>query len=223
MPVVFSEYPGRRERHLIRKHNNPLFSASDQEPADEAIQEAQRLDHEELVDFIGEFRGLVQQAIGLKPNEQSEVILKLKEDLDKAYEQACGLADDQTETKEAIMKLVGVIMTTVEAGASNDPMALSELEQEHLARTAHYELLEHPLVADLLYPESPIRENELVPTLLSVAQDEFNAAVSLFDVEQLRTICDKADALSEESGNEEARQRSEALALLLKELSGETN
>jgi len=220
MPLVFSEYPGRRERHLLRKRNNPLFPDTDQAPTTEAVQEAQRLDHEELVDFIGKFRSLVQQAIGLKPSEESEVILKLKEDLDKAYEQACGLADDQTETKEAIKKLVGVIMNSVEAGAGNDQVALNELAQERIARAAHYELLEHPLVADLLYPESPIKEDELVPTLLSAPEAEFNAAISLFDAPQLRAILDSANELAAVKGCEEAGQRIKVLERLLRELSG---
>jgi hypothetical protein len=193
--LKFSLKPGRRERHLMRKHNNPLFPESERAISPQALTEAQRLDHEEIVEFIPGFRKLIQQAVALQPNEQSEVILKLKEDFDKSYEQACGLADDQSETKTAIIKLLAVIMKSVEGGAKNDPVALDELEQERIARDTHFALLEQPLVADLLYPEKLIGDNELVATLFSVSDEEFGAAITLFDQSQLEMLCSEADQM----------------------------
>jgi len=187
--ILFSEYPGRRERHLLRKRNNPIFGDAGRHPSERAVQEAQRLDHEELVAFIGEFRQLVLRASRLRPNEGSELVLGLKEQLDKAYEQASGLADDQRETKEAIERLVAAIMQSVRRGAGTDPMALREIEDETRARAAHYQLLRFPLVADLLSPESPIAEDELVPSLLSSGEEELTAALELFDANQLALLC----------------------------------
>jgi hypothetical protein len=209
MSTVFSQWPGRRERHLLRKRNNPLFPETEREISTQALQEAQRLDHEELADFITEFRQLVHQAITLKPNEESQKILEMKERLDKAYEQACGLADDQTETKDAIRKLVTVIMNAVRKGAGNDQTALDELEQETIARDAHYALLGFPLVADILNPESPIKASELVPSLLSASSEEMKAAMTLFDEAQTSAIASQAGELISKTPDalEEARQR----------------
>jgi hypothetical protein len=221
MSLIFSQKPGRRERQLLRKQNNPLFPNTPQLTPDRLL-EAQRLDHEELVEFIGEFRGLVHNAISLKPNEESDIILRLKERLDKAYEQACGLPDDQTETKDAILKLLGVIMNAVEKGAGNDPVALDELEQEKTARQAHFELVEHNLVADLLYPDSPIAENELVPSLLSASDAAFEAALSLFDSDQLMLLAGNTEQFLKQTDGlntpqqDAARQRLEAMQQLLK-------
>ncbi|MES9856228.1 MAG: hypothetical protein ABW166_06460 [Sedimenticola sp.] len=195
MSLRFSQIPGRRERHLIRRHNNPLFPKSVREITPESLLEAQRLDHEEIEGFIGEFHILVHDAVKLQPNEGSEVILKLKGRLDKAYEQACGLADDQTETKEAIKKLTAVVMNAVRIGAGNDAMALQELEQEELARSTHQTLLECSLVADLLYPDSPIAEGELPATLLSTAEDELTTVIKLFDDEQLALLTNESQKL----------------------------
>ena len=189
MNLLFSELPGRFERHLMRKHNNPLFQESLRDLTQAQLSEAQRLDHEELVAYIESLRQLVGEAVALGPHEQSDVILELKERLDKAYENACRLADDQTSNKEAITKLVEVIMRAVWKGAGNDTLAHRELQQEEAARQTHYELLEYPLVADLLDPESVINEAELLPVLLSAKQDEFEAAITLFDPAQLAEIC----------------------------------
>ncbi len=211
MRLLFSELPGRHERHLIRKHGNPLFPESERKLTSSQLDEAQRLDHEELVTYIGELRKLVGEAVALGPHEQSEVILELKERLDKSYETACRLADDQTPNKDAIEKLVSVIMQAVWKGAGSDNLAHQELEQEEEARRSHYKLLENPLVADLLDPESVIGEHDLLPSLLSASREEFEAAVALFDTAQLNELCRQGGrlvaSLSKEPGLEEARQR----------------
>ncbi|MCG8024526.1 MAG: hypothetical protein JAZ02_11145 [Candidatus Thiodiazotropha endolucinida] len=194
MSLLFSERPGRHERHLLRKHENPLFPEAARQLTQTQLREAQRRDHEELVAYIGDLRGLVGEAVALGPHEQSDVILGLKERLDQAYETACRLADDQTPNKEAIKKLVEVIMRSVWKGSGNDSLAHQELEQEEIARRAHYEFLESPLVADLLDPESPIAQDELLPALLSADQAEFEAAVTLFDPVQLKALLTQVES-----------------------------
>ncbi len=196
MTLRFSQLPGRHERHLRRRRDNPLFPEAARRVTPEALHAAQERDHEELVAFIGEFRGLVRRAIALRPTEESQVVLELKEALDRAYEQASGLADDQGETRRAIERLVGVVMNAVRAGAAGDPAALGELQQEAAARAAHFELLEQPLVADILHPASTIAPDELVPTLLSESEAAVAAALQLFDDAQLALLLrDARDAI----------------------------
>ena len=225
MRLLYSELPGRHERHLLRKQDNPLFPAAQQAITQNQLTEAQRLDHEELEAYIGDLRKLVGEAVALGPHEQSDVILALKERLDKAYETACRLADDQTPNKEAIRKLVEVIMRAVWKGAGNDTLAHQELEQEETARATHYELLETPLVADLLDPDSLIQADELLPVLLSAKREEFEAAVTLFDPQQLRVICGQGEALRKEVEAQEtlseASQRLDELERLLASLSSD--
>jgi hypothetical protein len=192
MNLLFSERPGRHERQLLRKYNNPLFPEPARHLTQQQLTEAQRLDHEELVDYIGDLRSLVGEAVALGPHEQSDVILGLKERLDQAYESACRLADDQTPNKEAIRKLVDVIMKSVWKGAGNDTLAHQELEQEEIARKAHYQLLESTLVADLLDPQSVIAQDELLACLLSAEQADYEAAVTLFDAAQLAALLSEA-------------------------------
>ena len=201
----------------MRKYNNPLFPEAEREVTDQSLLEAQRLDHEELSDFITGFRTLVHKAVKLQPNEKSEVILQMKEDLDKAYEQAAGLADDQSETKEAIKKLSALIMNAVRTGAATDQTALQELDQEEQARSSHFELLEHPLVADLLSPVSPVAEADLMPTLLSAPEVELTAALALFDNDQLVLLCQQGEVLFELTDDmpEPAKKRMKLIQSLL--------
>jgi hypothetical protein len=218
MRLMYSELPGRHERHLLRKQDNPLFPEQQRSIDQGRLNEAQRLDHEELEAYIKDLRRLIGEAVALGPHEQSDQILDLKERLDMAYETACRLADDQSPNKEAIRKLVAVIMRAVWKGAGIDSLAQQELEQEEVARSAHYELLEQPLVADLLDPETLIGEEELLPVLLSAEQDAFEAALTLFDPPQLSHLCEQGERLLQSLQEGEAldacRQRVEEMKRL---------
>ena len=185
MTIPFSRFPGRHERHYRRKIANPLFPGGPDKPEDDSLLEVQRLDHEELLAFLAELRDTVQCAVDLRPKEGSERILEIKEKLDRLFETSAGLAEDHSGNQAAISQLVGSIMHNVERGAAADPLALEELAQERIARDAHFELLRSPLVADLLHPQSAISAEDLVPSLLSASEQDLDAALQLFDREQL--------------------------------------
>lgn len=188
MSISFSQRPGRHERHYRRRLGNPLFSDPPRDVDEAALFEVQRLDHEELLAFVTELRAAVQRAVDLRPNEDSDVILAIKEQLDRLYEASAGLAEDHAANQAAIRELLDVIMRNVERGAAADPQALDELAQERIARETHFALLATPLVADLLHPDSCIVATELAPTLLSATEGELGDALQLFDREQLAAL-----------------------------------
>ena len=195
MIVRFSQLPGRHERHLRRRFRNPLFPAPAWTVSDRALLDIQRQDQEELSAYLAELRDLVQRAVDLRPNEETQVVLDLKGELDRAYERAALLANDQSGNKEAIRKLIAVIMATIRASAAGDPVAVQELDDEEEARRIHFRLLEHPLVADLLDPASLVRADELAPSLLSDNEPAVRAALELFDADQLALLCREARSL----------------------------
>ncbi len=197
MAIPFSKLPGRHERHYRRKLDNPLFPGGPLRLDEDVLLEMQRIDHEELLAFLGELRQTVQRAIELEPNVGSEVILELKAQLDRLYEASAGLADDHEANQDAIRQLLEVIMRNVERGAAGDPRALEELAQERVARAAQSELLTSPLVADLLHPQSTIQAVDLAPSLLSEGESGLAAALQLFDMEQLSQLyADAGDCLA---------------------------
>jgi hypothetical protein len=194
MSITFSELPGRHERHYKRRLDNPLF----REPAtlnDTDLLNAQRLDHEELLAFITELRATVERALDLKSNEESDVILKLKEDLERLYETSAGLADEQGANQQALSQLLAAVMNTIRSNTTGDSLAEQEMAMEQQARQMHFELLQHALVADLLHPETLIAPDQLVPTLLSSPTEQVKAVMVIFDPEQLAMISQEAQAL----------------------------
>jgi hypothetical protein len=162
---------------------------------DERLLEAQRLDHEELIAFVADVREAVAKAASLEPNADSETVLGLKESLERLYERSAGLAEDQSAHQAALRRLVDLIVRTLRRAAGADPLAQAELDQAEAARALHVEHLQHPLVADLLAPDSPIAADELVATLLCESSEGLAAALVLFDADQLAQLSLDARAL----------------------------
>ncbi|MCP3848621.1 MAG: hypothetical protein GY694_00075 [Gammaproteobacteria bacterium] len=197
MTLIFSNQPGARERHLKRQYQNPLFAQEHREFDEQRLAGARYMDEKEQEEFLETFHDVLGKVAELKPNEGSEVMLELKSQLDQSYEQCSGLMGDHTNEKGAIVKLVNVIMASVRQAAAGDSEAEQNLIEEELARNTHFQLLQYPLVADLLRPRSPIAQDQLIPTLLTESEDAIHAAFQLFDTEHQSLICQQARELLE--------------------------
>lgn len=187
---IFSDKPGARERHLQRQYQNALFGSPSIPPED--IIHARQQDEEDVQTFMNDFRDLVQQVVDLKPNADAEIVLKIKEQLDKSYEHCSGLAGDQSEVKSMLSRLLKMLMQAMWAAIGNDTQAHEKLKMEEAARQAHFELLEDPLIADLLNPDSPISQEQLVPSLLSASSAAVSRAMQIFSPEQQRLLYEQA-------------------------------
>ena len=185
MKLHFSPESGPRERQLRRKYQNPLFSPTGDRITQQDVEAARQEDQAALQQFLLDFRSLIQEAVDLKPNTDSEIILDLKERLDQCYTRCCAMPGEHEEIKTAIDNLIQVIMQAIRQGAANDPVALAKLDDEDAARRMHQALQVHMLIVDLLLADSPIEEADLLPTLLSETDEAVQATLPLFDVEQL--------------------------------------
>ncbi|HED33176.1 MAG TPA: hypothetical protein ENJ08_03015 [Gammaproteobacteria bacterium] len=191
--MLFSASAGRHERMLKRRYDNPLFGKSDIEPFD--IQQAREQDAQEVEQFVNGFRNLVQQVAELGPDAEVDIVLKLKESLDKTYEASAGLGGDQAEVREMIKRLLGLMMKSMWKAVGNDAQGISKLEMEEQAREAHFALLEKPFIADMLSPESLIDEKLLVPCLLGEQAETVALAMQLFEPDQQQLIYHQATEL----------------------------
>ena len=195
MELPFTHKPGRRERHLRRLHENPLFHWPPREVEPERLLAAQKADHDDMVAFRDAFRALIQRAIDLPPDAGSDEVLGLKEALETHYEQTFALPEDHAEERAALKRLIDLTMQAVRRQAGADPLAGRELDDEETARAIHFRLLEQPLIADLLHPDSDIGPQTLAPALLSADAAEVDAAGELFDARQLTQIVRDGEAL----------------------------
>lgn len=195
MAPEFSSQPGRYERHVQRKYNNVLFPKEERQVTQDHVVTARELDEEELQQFSQTYHTILQEIVELAQNVESELVLKLKQRLDQLYEQVCGLGGDRTAEKAGLAKLHQAIDQAIAAGAAGDATAEAQLAQEARARKIHWQMLQQPLVADLLRSESPITQDDLLPTLLSEEAESFSITMGMFDPEQCRTLLGQAEKL----------------------------
>jgi hypothetical protein len=187
-PVSFSPFPGAYERHLQRKYNNPLFPASQQHLLQAEVEQARQRDQQDLQAFLEAFQETVKQASALTGSVDSEVVLDLKEKLERLYVTSSGLAGELGTYQDALLKLIRVCMQTIRSGASDDVIALRKLDEEDQARTVYFAMLESPLVAELMRGDDIIQADELVPTVLSLNLGQLTTVLALFEPEYLEQL-----------------------------------
>jgi len=196
MTVQFSAKPGCWERHLQRKYNNPLFNNPAITQAE--IYAARQQDQTERENFQQAFETLLQEVAHLKPQVEAEVVLNISAKIDSLYEQCAGLGGDCSQEKLSLQKLAEVTQQSILASGVNDAAFIANIEKEATARQMHFNLLAYPLIAHLMHPQSPIKQDEIVPTLLTETEASLRAAMRLFTLEQQKILCNAARELLEQ-------------------------
>ena len=186
--LVFSDLPGAYERQLQLRQDNLLFPEGQRQPTQEELVQARMKDQQDMQAFMENFQETLQQAAGLLSSVESDVVLDLKNNLEKLYTTSASLSHDMQQIQEALLKLLNVCMMTIRKAASDDPKALKKLDDEEQARQIFFELLKTPLVADLLRADDVISESDLIPAMLSETQAGLKAVMDLFEPEQLHAL-----------------------------------
>lgn len=190
----FSAKPGPRERHLQRKNNNPLFGTP-QPITQHTIQMAQQQDLVAMQQFMEQFRELVQRAVTLDKNVESDVILLLKAQLEQQYAVCTGLAGQPAAIQEALRKLIGAISSTLRATSRDDPHALEKLDKDDEHTALHLKLCDYLIVSDILNPDGIISGDEQIPALLNEPEDSLRAALALYTPERISVMVEAAKIL----------------------------
>lgn len=217
MTSGFAQAPGTHERQLQIRSNNPLFPEHRRKITEDELALARQKDQQEAELFHEDFIQHVRQVAELGSHVESDLLLKLKGESDQLYERACGLCGNLENEKTGLIKIIASMMNAVRNGAVGDSFAMSEVAQEETARQTHFELLEIPLIADILRIDNPIRHDEMLPALLSLPLEEFSRALILFDSEQQGELYEHAQSLLSalsDSGSKIIRNARQNLALL---------
>lgn len=193
MQLCFGTQPGCWERHLQRRYNNPLFIHRFIVQAD--IVKAQQQDEAERQAFQQAFEVLLQEITTLNAQVEADIVLKLKMRIDSLYEQCARLGGDFTAEKNGLRQLIHLIMQSIWNSGIHNTEVHAFLEKEAKASEQHFNLLEHPLIADLLHPHSPISTEDIIPTLLTEEEVSLKAAMHLFTAQQQQILYDEAKNL----------------------------
>ena len=202
-----SEFPGGHERHCLRHINHAYLFANDvaaspiltNQSSAEVLMKAIARDETNAEVFAKEFEAILEQAVALKPSEETDVVLAVKAELDRLYTVSASLSGEQTEVREGLVRLIDLTMLSVQRAAGDDTLAAKELQQESDARSLHFKQLECSLLADLLNSNADgdafIPANELIATLLSSEKAVLADVVGLFDSQQVSEIISQGERL----------------------------
>lgn len=145
--------------------------------------------------FMEDFRELVQRAVKLDKNVESDVVLLLKAQLEQHYAVCTGLSGQPAAIQEAIKKLITAISSTLRAGSKDDPHALEKLSNDEEHSRLHLHLCDYLIVSDILNPDEIISDAEKIPALLNESDDALQAALALFPPERISEMIEQARAL----------------------------
>jgi molybdopterin biosynthesis enzyme MoaB len=193
MTLIFSPQPGPRERQLQRKYNKPIFGAV--AITQQAVQAAQQQDQVVLQQFMEQFRELVERAVKLDKNVESDVVLLLKAQLEQQYAVCVGLPGETKAIKDAIKKLIAAISSTLRETSKNDPDALEKLANDEEHTQLHFQLCDYAIVSDILSPDDIISEAEQLPTLLGESDDALEAVLLLLPPDRIQALIEQGKAL----------------------------
>ena len=206
MSFSFSALPGAYERHFMRAQKHPqLFPQFD--CTSQQLLLDQQQDQQEAESFQQDLIQLIQKVVDLENQTDSQILLDIKAELEQAYTLACSLSRDQTQNKQAIARLIDVIIQTIEQYRDpNDQLALKELEMEKQAREIHFNMIENPTIADLLREEPPFEQESLLAVLLSEEEASFMQCLSLFDDDQIVNLIEQGIELRQDLHNKQLWQ-----------------
>jgi len=221
MNTMFSKWPGAWERHLIRRHDNPQYFIGTTPPAASDIATAQARDQQELLLFNKSLESLIHRSMSLTEDTGSDTITSVKKELDACQNTAFGLAADLIEQKGALASLNEVITSAMQRSlpTGDDDMRLSAMMQQETMRKKRLQLLEYPIVSDLLRSVCPIPPDELPAALLSESDSAWKAALKIFDEDRKTYIAGRLDILIANLDSEKLKIRAQKkLELLHKQL-----
>ncbi|SIT38138.1 Tryptophan leader peptide [Paraburkholderia piptadeniae] len=177
----WSARPGATERHLQRRHNNPLFPLHRQMVTAHEVYEARLADAQALQDIRNELNEVscsFSQTTELPLNWQS-FLEAYRDHVDRLDERSLVAGGQNASLGDAIASLRTDILTTWRASIHKNRHSLATLEQEEAKRAERRALLYGcDWTAQLLSHGSLIPPEEVVPALLSESAPELEKAVT---------------------------------------------
>ncbi len=177
----WSARPGAAERHLQRRHNNPLFPLHRRMVTAHEVYEARLADAQALQDIrneLDEVSRSFSQTTELPLNWQS-FLEGYRDHVDRLDESRLVAGGQNASVGDAIARLRTDILSTWRASIHKNPHSLATLEQEEAKRAERRALLYGcDWTAQLLSHRSLIPPEEVVPALLSESPSELEKAVT---------------------------------------------
>lgn len=201
MELLWSERPGCFERHLQRKHNNPLFPPTERGVTQAEVDAARTRDSAEAGEFRLAVVALVTQIADLANPTALETIARLREMIERLLDVAAELGptvlDDEVRLRRVRASLADTLRNDAATKGSAAEALLAEAEE---FQKAHLYLRSY-FIAQAKRGDSPIQgEANFVRSLLSEDPTTIRGVVTALSdaAETLAELRRQASALVDE-------------------------
>jgi hypothetical protein len=182
----WSAVPGAMERHLQRRHNNPLFPLHRQVVTSQDVYEARVADYEVLANIRNELAEIAREFYELTelPADWHPLLNGLRERLDKLEDHRLMAGGENESLGGAIAELRDKVMEVWRSALGNNARHLTALDKaESVQRERHATLYATDWMRQLRSHASPIPPQEVVAALLSDTPGEIRTAVAALQAE----------------------------------------
>ena len=196
--LIFSEWPGAWERHIIRKARHGHFFGDNKISLAVQLTQAKQRDQLELAQFNQHIGELALECTSLGEQSSRAMITGVKNKIDHCYDTACGLGAELDDQKEALAVLNDLITTAMRrALRDTDETDRLHLIKQESQRMQHLARLEYPIVCDLLRALSPIPAVEIPAALLSETDEAYTIALEVLDQDKRRYLAEGIESIAE--------------------------
>lgn len=192
-PGEASDVMGCFERHLLRRGFNPLFPVDRQAVAPGDYREARNRDEAERhalkAQILAVLRPVMEGPDSVDTRAALDVIQELHNVLVAIVQSDQGLFDEIRALRDGHRQLAEAMKAVVSTEQA------AQLDAATSALESQLSFFQAPLIATLLRADSPMRPEELVPSLLTLELAEFDsclAGVRAIDDESLRLTVTEA-------------------------------
>ena len=191
--LEWSENPGCFERHLQRKHNNPLFPEPDREVNQKQIVEARERDQEDAANLQTECLELVSDVEKLPELATAGDVGPIRERIDDLLDRAAGIGGDADVISDLLITLRKSLVDSMREGMKDNEEALKALEDAEDYHHSRVEIVHNPYVAQV----GRIPTEDLISAMLSESPETIRIAMSLISDDEKPSVVKEACDLLE--------------------------
>jgi hypothetical protein len=189
--LEWSENPACFERHLKRKHNNPLFPEPDREVTQEQIDRARERDREDAAKLERDLADVASDLQKLPALARPRDVAPIRERIDELLDRAAAIGGQADLTRGALHELRKALINNLRKAFKGNGKLLNALEEAERYHCSRVEIFHDPPVAQLLR----IPSSDLIPAMLSESPEIIEKIMCMVDEDKREPVAKEACGL----------------------------
>lgn len=203
--LKWSQAPGCFERHLQRRYANPLFPHGQRSVTLEDITAAQLKDLHDYNQLRDSFLTFVQKTSELPSIMSAIRVSSLRQEIERLIERATEIGLLAQEIRTVLVETRRDMLATLRQSVKAYPTALEALDKANRQYDSSWPLISNHFIAQLSRSDSPIINEDIVPSLLSEDLDTVKLATKYLSNDTISGIA-KATHETVESVDSDTRK-----------------